>query len=338
MRRPGAGMTPDDDLAAALPPTPPPRPDRREAAIEVAMRRFDGADAEPSRENAEIEPRSRPGKIDRSRVGVLAAAALVVTIGLPLWMVSDHGPPATVAEQPVDLRVKPDAEPRDREPSPEVADTVAPPRAARVLAPTSAGPAQGPASRPADEGPEAQVDVDGVAAEQRSERAFALAPSPPPAVVAMPAPAPPPPPPPPPSAEAGVGESANVVVTGTRVGHDRGEAAKARPRAAFRVKAGAHQTTCTVDDPNRDLGRCRGTIEGQGPAAPAVRDGLAAAWQGQNNQALAAFDRAIEVAPRSAFLYYNRSLLLARRGDARRAKADRARAVALDRGYREEIE
>jgi hypothetical protein len=324
-------MTPDEDFAAALPPAPPPRSDRREAAIEAAMRRFDGVDAIPSREDSEGREQRRWGRIDRPGVGVLVATALVVTIGLPVWIVSDHGPPATVAEQSVDLRVKPDARASGAEPSPEVAKTVAPPRAARVLPPASADPAHGAVAPETDEATKAQVEVASVMAEPRSERAFALAPPPPPPVAAVPAPAPPPPPP-----ESDI-DSAHVVVTGTRLRRDQSEAATDSPHAAFRLKPGAHPTTCTVDDPDRDLGRCRGTINGQGPAASAVRDGLAAAWQGKDNQALAAFDRAIEAAPRSAFLYYNRSLLLDRRGDARRAAADRGRALALDPGYREEI-
>lgn len=89
---------------------------------------------------------------------------------------------------------------------------------------------------------------------------------------------------------------------------------------------------CTVNDPARDLRRCRQarSISGKGDsarAATALADGLAVAWRGDFERAVDAFDRAIEDAPRNGFAYLNRGLAHYRLGNLDRAKADLDQAV-----------
>jgi hypothetical protein len=81
-------MNSDGDIAAALPEPPPPRPARREAAIEAALQRFDGGGATDRPPAA--TPASWRGRIVRPQFAALATAALVALIGLPVWMSADH--------------------------------------------------------------------------------------------------------------------------------------------------------------------------------------------------------------------------------------------------------
>jgi tetratricopeptide (TPR) repeat protein len=154
-------------------------------------------------------------------------------------------------------------------------------------------------------------------------------------------------------------EDLNIVVTGSRV---------ASPKANKRGDWNA----CTVNDPGRSLRNCRHLVDpaakgAAGRAAARVADGLARAWEGDEDEAIAAFDQAIEIAPHSSFAYlnrglahrrngdldraladldravrqsprsarayYNRSLILRQRGDVRRARADEQRAIDLDPRY-----
>ena len=80
-------MTIDSDIAAALPEPPPPRPARRDAAIEEALRRFDGGVADPPRASP---PASWRGRVVRPQFAAFATVALVAMIGLPIWMSGDH--------------------------------------------------------------------------------------------------------------------------------------------------------------------------------------------------------------------------------------------------------
>jgi tetratricopeptide (TPR) repeat protein len=129
---------------------------------------------------------------------------------------------------------------------------------------------------------------------------------------------------------------------------------------------------CTIEDPGQSLDRCRGSLKtvargARGKGSAPLAEGLSKAWTGDLDGATAAFDRAIELAPRSssawlnrglawrrrgdlgraladldravlyapndARAYYHRSLVLRQRGDLRRARADEARAVELDPRY-----
>lgn len=97
-----------DDIAMPVPP--PPAPARRDAAINEALRRFDGAgDASRIAPSPSVPAPSVPatgipagagawwGKIPRPQLGMLVAASLVAIIGLPVaWFGIDRqGGPAT---------------------------------------------------------------------------------------------------------------------------------------------------------------------------------------------------------------------------------------------------
>jgi tetratricopeptide (TPR) repeat protein len=343
-------MDGDDDIAASLPRPPLPAPARREAAIEEALRRFDGGGERP-RGPAAARRAARPAPwravLDRPWAGALAAACLVALIGLPMAWISlgdrltPHArAPGTVVERAAPSNSTNAAAMADAsQPAPvtgpapaRVASNAPPPGA------TSAVKAASPAAAPAEIAP--------------------AAPSPPP----PPAPAPPPPPPPaeafakaddavagvpapqaqariseppalggsnlasrtgrpapaPSAASADEGAEAAIAVTGTRI----------RARSAGRGDWNA----CTVDDPGRSLDRCRKLVDParKGPAGEVearVADGLSRAWEGDFEGAIRAFDQAIAAAPHSSFAYLNRGLAYRRSGDLGRALADLDRAV-----------
>jgi tetratricopeptide (TPR) repeat protein len=129
---------------------------------------------------------------------------------------------------------------------------------------------------------------------------------------------------------------------------------------------------CTIDDPGRDPAACRkpagAAAKGASGASSQIAEGVSQGWEGDLEEAIASFDRAIELeprssdaylnralarrrlgdldgaladldravryAPRAARYYYQRSLVLHQRGDHRRAESDEERAVALDPRYR----
>ncbi|MEO6216921.1 MAG: tetratricopeptide repeat protein [Sphingomonas sp.] len=81
-------MTTDSDISAALPEPPPPRPARRDAAIEAALQRFDGGGT-PDRPRV-ATPASWRRRIVRPQFAAFATVALVALISLPVWMSGDH--------------------------------------------------------------------------------------------------------------------------------------------------------------------------------------------------------------------------------------------------------
>lgn len=150
-----------------------------------------------------------------------------------------------------------------------------------------------------------------------------------------------------------------VVVTGTRV---------SRSRSLERGDWNA----CTVNDPDRRLGRCRKLADRapkdlRNQVESYLSDGLQQAWNGEPDGAIAAFEAAIKAAPdlpiaylnrglvydrqgksaaaiadlnlavrlspKSARAYYNRSVLLRKYGEVERARADEQQAVKLDVRY-----
>jgi tetratricopeptide (TPR) repeat protein len=150
----------------------------------------------------------------------------------------------------------------------------------------------------------------------------------------------------------------SIVVTGARK----------RSRAAER----GDWNSCTINDPRQDLSACRSLIDpsakgDKGQADAHLADGLLFAWQGNADRAIAAFDQAIAIAPKSTLallnrglahqkqgdseqaladfnlaiklapddpkLYYNRGLLLREQGDIKRARPDQRRATDLDDSY-----
>lgn len=357
-------MIGDDDIRALLPDPPPPAPKRREAAIGEAMARFDGK-APPARA---LRPAATPWwkQMQRPQAGLLAAAALVVAVGLPLaWRTGPVPLPPPTKEQVAHSAAE-EAPSRLSEasqaPAIGAAATTAPSQVA------VAGSDRAPAA-PATATPEAK----------RMDAGYA-SPSAPPA----------PAPPPPPAMRAeqsapivvqgqmrkealqdtplavSVASSENVrdsgsdvVVTGTRL-------SKSKPLGRGDWNA------CTVADPSRTLSRCRTLAD---KAAKAVRDqadahlsaGLKQAWdgdmdgaidafdaaiaaapglsaaylnrglaydrQGDSERAIADLDAAVRYAPKSARAYYNRSVLLRKYGDPKRAAADEQQAMNLDARY-----
>ncbi|HEX9946651.1 MAG TPA: tetratricopeptide repeat protein [Allosphingosinicella sp.] len=361
----------DDDIAAALPRAPLPAPARREAAIAEAMRRFDGGGEQaPAAGRPAAGPAPWRTRFNRPQAGALAGAFLVALIALPLAWTSlpdwarDGGRDRRSESRDGATRSGPAA----AAPSPSAADPAAP-APLPPGEPDSPSPAAGAAP---DTAAPARVDL-----------------TPAPATAGEPAP----------------GDSAAVVVTGTRIRRPDQESGvpvtsmggeeivvtgsrMRRPNLEssvpitsiggegfFRTRKAARRgdwNACTVDDPKRDPGACRrdvGTVArgASGKASAHLADGLSRAWEGDRDGAIAAFDRAIELAPRSAAAYlnrglarrdagdldraladldraiayapqsargyYHRSLLLRQRGDGGRARADEARAVELDPRY-----
>lgn len=286
----------DDDISAALPRPPIPAPARRAAAMEAALRRFDGEAATPVR-----PPR---GLRRRPYVGVLIAATLVALVAVPLAWESVFDayrapPPPTAA--------------REANPPPAV-DAVEPPgplaRPSDVAGPRAASvaPARAPdekAARPAQASAEpAPVVTPARALEQAARQA-------------EPAPA--------------LASADQLVVTGSRIrrpnlvsavpvtvmgGGDLVRAASAR--SARRGDWNA----CTLDDPAPRRREC-------GPTRAPLAEGLDLARQGDLEGAVAAFGRAVGRDSRSSLAYLNRGMAYQRKGDLGRARADLDLAVRL---------
>src|SRR4051812_13268277 len=84
----------DDDIAASLPRPPFPAPARREAAIEEALRRFDGGSAGaamPAAGKSAPAPGAWWARPVRPYAPALAGAFLVALIALPLIWMSPEG-------------------------------------------------------------------------------------------------------------------------------------------------------------------------------------------------------------------------------------------------------
>ena len=334
-------MSRDKDLANLLPPTPPPRPDRRDATIEAAMRAYDSTGAPSPVAAKPSGPRPSWIGANRPLVGALASLAMVISIGLPVWMDSDFAPPTVETASPRrdSARTAGGTQMRERDLQPAtVADrSVAPAHTGQpadeasqaAATPASRSEAQAPPPPPPLAAPENRVAP-------QSEAAFAFVPAVPPP---PPPPAPPPPAPAavvaaPPSARATRGD--DIVVTGARATTEREDVAQSPTRKAFSRIALSDLNRCTVADPRRDIEACRTVIGEAVPtsARPFILDGVSRAWRGDLDGAIAALDLAVAQAPRSAFAYYNRGLVLSRRGATRRADADRERAIELDNRYR----
>jgi len=194
-------MAVENDDPIALPPPPPPRPAARKAAIETALRKFDGI-AEP----AEKRP-TRPWWVSHQRqLGALATAAVIVIVSIPVALTVLRDQPKPMASQSpapavVQPKLAPSAPPETSEAQPsqdQAADAEVPP-SRLPLQPHSAAP------------PLALVPEEQKAANE----APALAVAPPAA-----APAAPPPPPPPPAKTGQYSQEAgaqDTVVTGSRI-------------------------------------------------------------------------------------------------------------------------
>jgi hypothetical protein len=194
-----------------LPDPPPPRPNRREAAIEAALRRFDG-EPEPT-----IPGRPAGGWWAQSRrpqFAMVMSLALIAVIGVPAtWIAIQNGalnPPET-----------PTPAARSRSVAPPIAPAAPTPRA-EPRAPTAVPPQS--KVEPQEELP-GEVAKAVAAPPTVASDAFATANEGPaaPLAAAPPPPATPPPPPPPPPAppaaaqKVAEGAYGEIVTTGSRI-------------------------------------------------------------------------------------------------------------------------
>jgi hypothetical protein len=200
-------MTIDSDDMISLPVPPPPRPAARRAAIDAALRKFDGIEDPLTRRDVRRPSLARWASSHRRPVGALVTVALVAVISIPAIQVALRDHPIEVASE-------------DRQPSPvrpgEAAAQEEPAfeesAAKQTIANEPALPAQSRQSAPAA----AAENRSGFAAGQRDEKTvapapLAIAPAEPPIVAA------PPPPPPAPEMKAQDSAAGNIVVTGSRI-------------------------------------------------------------------------------------------------------------------------
>lgn len=312
-------MAIDNDLSALLPESPPPRPARREAAIEEALRRFDGRG--PQTPPAPVKARPTWGRDGwgRPQIAALASVALVVLVSVPIWwaerdrlvpnapeVAAPAARDAPVADAGHGLRAPPLSGAVDRataHPEPAAPATVAAPAALPATPPLAASATPAPA----------------------------LARRQPPAAMAAE-----------PTAAAPAAPESAIVVTGSRVARADFDSSSPVVSLNEEVLTQGDWNDCTLLDPNRDASACRAFADpaaggATGRAAAQLADGLALAWQGDLDRAIDAFDRAIRAAPDLSVVYLNRGLAHHAKGNLRRALADLNRAVARDpdgaRGY-----
>src|SRR6476619_1401009 len=90
-------MAVDKDQTAWLPEPPPPRPARRDAAIDAALRKFEGVDegALPAGQR----PRPSWTRAHRTQLSMALSAFLLVLIGIPAAWIGVGQPPVLVAHE-----------------------------------------------------------------------------------------------------------------------------------------------------------------------------------------------------------------------------------------------
>jgi tetratricopeptide (TPR) repeat protein len=326
-------------------------------------------------------------------LGVLFAVGLVAMIGLPVaWLtVGQYDKPAAElsSREAADLKtfdVAEDAAADAPAPAPKLPavafepQSSAPPTPVAAnrgeeLTPEAAAPSAEPSVQGVTEVASAEADHADSAADPRSRSGLAQARMPAASVApSSPAAAPPPPPAPPAVQEARAATKPREDLAAADMGDSIVvTSAKRRGRA---VPDRGDWNACTINDPKRSLSACKYLVNPgakgiNGKAATHLADGLSLAWQGIMDRAIAAFDQAIAIAPKSSLAYlnrglayrrqgdadraladldkavrlapsaargyYNRSLLLRQRGDTRRAEADQMRAVSLDADYEEVV-
>ena len=341
-------MADDSDLARLLPDPPPPRPAARDAAIAAAMRHFDGIpDPAPA-----IVPDRRPARwISGKQIGAFATIVFVAGISLSIALNRPGGLQPGKVEAPPPVTVPKSAPAPVSAPKVDQPGTSAPPASDNAVAKNSTPVAKPGPAAPKPLAPAAPVAVangaDGRASGNLERWSAASAPErppPPPAPMAPPMAWAAPNGPPPAAADQGaivitanrarsrIAESASPVsVVSKRTNEESGgsdivvtaqKAGRANPYAAR-----GDWNACTVIDPEQSLRGCTSVIGigAKGPAGEAathLSDGLALAWRGEWDDAIAAFDQAIALKPKFAFAYLNRGLAYQREGDAARAAAD----------------
>jgi hypothetical protein len=350
-------MTGDDDIkrdiAAALPPLPPPAPARREAAIAEAMRRFDaGGEAAPAAPSRGQSAPLRRLLHNHPQLAGLIAASLALIVGAPIaWreLSNRHSPVVESGGRDAadtDDSVVPPPRLTSAKEAPRLASNdTGTPRATLAQPPSNSAPTQAAARpllppapilmsappAPPTSAPSLEPSPSIVLNEQRREarapmvgRAPAAAPQSP-ANVAMadresinaePA-----------GKVATSDDAASIVVTGAR----------RRASGPSYSSTPGDWNACTIDDPRQSLAACRSQINpsahgNKGEAAAFLAEGLTQAWQGEAQRAIAAFDRAIALTPRSSLAWLNRGLARANARDSAGALADLDRAARLAPG------
>lgn len=215
------------DDPSLLPEPPPPRPARRDAAIEAALRRFDGVEGSSARPVLPARQRSRVAFGNRPQYGALVTASLIVAIGLPAALIAIRNddvrrvPPPPAETAPIQPEAAADAV---AVPAPDAATQLN-----RTGAPSLSAPEPNRFRVLADESP-AQPPVTNPAVASDESHAEAAAPPPPPAAPPAPGPAPAP--------QAGVSaenvqaESDSIVLTGSRIARPSARAERAAELAA----------------------------------------------------------------------------------------------------------
>jgi hypothetical protein len=203
-------MVTDSDDMISLPGPPPPRPAARQAAIDAALRKFDGiGEASTERGVGERPTWIRWATMDWRPAGALVTAALVAVISIPVIqdamrdqspsMVPQAGEPKVVGPD----RLSSDCATADCARQDEAMSEPAQTRLSDVAG-EPPSPAQALAASPV----EAEDRRETASAETHQEAAFEAA---------APVMAAPPPPPPPPPSEPEAEGSRNIVVTGSRI-------------------------------------------------------------------------------------------------------------------------
>ncbi|MEO8454844.1 MAG: hypothetical protein ABI454_06770, partial [Sphingomicrobium sp.] len=216
-------MAVEQDPLGWLPEPPPPRPARRDATIEAALRRFDGLpDATPA---ASERPRGSWASTHRPQLAVAISAMLLVIVGIPAALIGLRNAPPPSERAPSDVVAHqgfaPAPAPAQRTPGPvEVAE--APPSSPQI----GAAP---PLRQNRGEEPQLLANNEPAAPAQAARAPATPAPAPPAPELAEAAPPPPPPPPPQlsaPSSETAVADAQKAavdaaaqsnVVTGSRI-------------------------------------------------------------------------------------------------------------------------
>lgn len=201
-------MGSDSDDIVSLPSPPPPRPAARKAAIETALRKFDGVEepvtARPARQRAR---RIQWATLNRRPAGALMAAAIIAVVFIPAIEIVMRDRPSEIATEEGAPAVRPA---QDAVVEADSANVAAPAQAEEVVAASDEPSPTRPASP--------SVTRAGVRPGRLSAESDGMV-SPPAPVMAAPAPPPlvsaPPPPRPPPPQEAA--DEGNIVVTGSRV-------------------------------------------------------------------------------------------------------------------------
>lgn len=210
-------MTVEGDEFIAVPDPPPPRPAARQAAIEAALRKFDGVEEPPA---APSDPGARSRKwwstMHRRPAGALVAAALIAVISVPVALIalrdeaSNLGPPV---REPVQS-------------AQDAATGTAPAEQVQNAPTNEMQPANEAPSPPQPSVQSPTVDAPVAQSTPAPKEQKAIQEEPPPPIASAAPPPPPPPPAPAPSAPparaaaeqyADVAGEESMVVTGSRI-------------------------------------------------------------------------------------------------------------------------